>query len=158
MPLSAVKVVVVAQTPYPGYCQDVPIANGHALATNFPDMPAPLRKIATSIHNVEFHNCLLSGWIKQGVLLLNNTPMLYNLPWDTDTTDPNIKKLLEYPKRKWSGITERICRYIHNSNNNIDFLLIGAEFRLFAPIRHQIGARQPSVPGIFTAFHWGLLR
>jgi uracil-DNA glycosylase len=141
MPLDRVRVVVVGQDPYPGWDHESkrPKACGYAFATNAKETPGSLQRIRNAIANScgqvtitdkAFPNSL-KGWRDQGVLLLNNTPMVFVLSHSGETEETEIsarvKSILAYPKKAWAGITATICKEIASVNPNCHFILLGNE-------------------------------
>lgn len=139
-PISSVRAVIVGQDPYPGWDQETkkPKACGYAFATLSKETPPSLQRIRVAVTNVlgpitiidkENPNAL-RGWINQGVLLLNNTPLLFLQGGSEDQnseTSPRIRSLLAFPSNIWRGITASICKEITTVNPNCPFILMGRE-------------------------------
>lgn len=140
MPLNSVRAVIVGQDPYPGWDQETkkPKACGYAFATLSKETPPSLQRIRVAITNefgpitiIDKENPnALRGWINQGVLLLNNTPLLFIQGGTEDQnseTSPRIRSLLTFPSNIWRGITASICKEITTINPNCPFILMGKE-------------------------------
>jgi uracil DNA glycosylase len=133
---SQIKVVIVAQDPYPGWDTEMnrPVACGYSFATLSKKTPASLQRIRMAISekygnitiaDKEFPNSL-RGWINQGIFLMNNTPIFFHHP-PIDEKSKALDALLNLPKRAWTGITELICKYISEINKNCRFILVGKD-------------------------------
>ena len=142
MPLEDVKVVFVAQDPYPGWDSDrkAPVANGRCFSTYSKKNTASLSKVFETINNVlgkitisdAEHPFSLKGWIKQGVLLLNNTPVVNVSKYQEGNKSKHLESMIAYPKSCWKGITLSICEFIKRKKPNVKFVLIGAEAHYLA--------------------------
>lgn len=122
-PFNKIKVVIIGQDPYHGYetynNKMIPQAMGMAFS-----VPIGI-KIPSSLQNI-YKNLVtfghldkkpthgnLSGWTKQGVLLLNTS-------LSVQCAHPNVHK------NKWNGWTDNIIKYINGNTNNVAFLLWGS--------------------------------
>jgi uracil-DNA glycosylase len=133
-PLHSVKAVVVGQDPYPGW--DVkrkkPVASGYSFATMDINTPGSLQRIQMSIVDKfgklsitdKEHPNSLRGWIDQGVLLLNNIPVLLIPPTDAESSK-QLSSLVSTPTTVWTGITAEICKEIMSVNKQCPFILVG---------------------------------
>lgn len=150
---SAIKVVIVAQDPYPGWDRenDRPIACGRCFATMAKEVPGSLKRIQSSIMDVygkikivdKEHPNSLKGWIDQGVFLLNNTPMFFISGSSDETVMSGDAK--STAKMLWQGITELICKHILDVNKDCRFILMGTEthyLRRF--VNRSIAVNHPS--------------
>lgn len=157
-PLDRVRAVVVGQDPYPGWDREMkrPVANGYAFATMVSEIPASLQRmrvaIATLFGSIQIsdkkHPNSLRGWINQGVLLLNNTPIVFisqehgNI--DSERT-PRMRALLEFPFNVWQNITVAICREIGSISSQCPFLLLGSRAHyLRRSVARSVCAGHPS--------------
>lgn len=143
MPLDKVRVVIVGQDPYPGWDQDEkkPLACGYAFATNVKKTPGSLQRIRSAVASAcgsitivdKDRPNSLQGWKQQGVLLLNNTPVVFRSPYSTDTDggememSARMKSIIAFPKKAWAGMTAAICKEISAVNPNCHFILLGNE-------------------------------
>ena len=109
------KVVIIGQDPYHGEGE----ANGLAFSLNDDVKITPsLRNIFKELDNdlgIKRINKDLSGWAKQGVLLLNNI-----LTVEKD-------KPLSHKDLGWQEITDYIIKYISDNKENVVFILWGNE-------------------------------
>jgi uracil-DNA glycosylase len=138
---SAIKVVIVGQDPYPSEG----VANGYAFATSTPNITSSLETIFRAIRGVEHpqNDYTLSGWIRQGVFLLNKTPVVWVLPKDYY----NERVDLTVPESIWRDITKNVCLFINSVNSNVPFLLFGTKSSILKqslPTRNCIVAPHPS--------------
>ena len=112
---SNVKVVIIGQDPYHGEGE----ANGLAFSLNDEVKITPsLRNIFKELKddlNIDRRNKDLSGWAKQGVLLLNN---ILTVEKDKPLSHKNIG---------WQEVTDYIIKYINDNKENIVFILWGKE-------------------------------
>ena len=85
-----------------------------------------LETIFSAIRGVEhpIGDFSLKGWIKQGVFLLNKTPILWTC---TDKTKVVSDHILSTPERFWGDITKNICLFIKSIDQRIPFLLFGTK-------------------------------
>ncbi|MCR5788228.1 MAG: uracil-DNA glycosylase [Bacilli bacterium] len=108
-----VKVVILGQDPYHGEGE----ANGLAFSLNDNVKITPsLRNIFIELKddlNIERTNKDLSGWAKQGVLLLNTI-----LTVEKD-------KPLSHKDYGWEVITDYLIKYISDNKSNVVFILWG---------------------------------
>lgn len=109
------KVVIIGQDPYHGEGE----ANGLAFSLNDDVKITPsLRNIFKELDSdlgIKRINKDLSGWAKQGVLLLNNI-----LTVEKD-------KPLSHKDLGWQEITDYIIKYISDNKENVVFILWGNE-------------------------------
>ncbi len=109
------KVVIIGQDPYHGEGE----ANGLAFSLNDDVKITPsLRNIFKELESdlgIKRINKDLSGWAKQGVLLLNNI-----LTVEKD-------KPLSHKDLGWQEITDYIIKYISDNKENVVFILWGNE-------------------------------
>jgi uracil-DNA glycosylase len=107
------KVVIIGQDPYHGENE----ANGLAFSLNDNVKITPsLRNIYKELYNdlnIKKNNNDLSGWAKQGVLLLNTI-----LTVEKD-------KPLSHKDFGWQEITTFIIKYINENKENVVFILWG---------------------------------
>jgi uracil DNA glycosylase len=142
MPLSKVRVVIVGQDPYPGWDHESkqPKACGYAFATNAKETPGSLQRIRNAIVNTcgqititdKANPNSLKGWRDQGVLLLNNTPIVLVQSYtgteaDEQDISARVRSILAFPKKAWAGITATVCKEISQANPNCHFILLGKE-------------------------------
>ena len=110
-----VKVVIIGQDPYHGEGE----ANGLSFSINNGVKITPsLRNIFKELNSdlgIERKNTDLSGWAKQGVLLINAI-----LTVEKD-------KPLSHKSFGWQKITDYIIRYISDNKENVVFILWGKE-------------------------------
>lgn len=121
-----VKVVMVAQSPYPGCCPatGVPYACGPAFmpASGCMTTPATLKNIVTELCRDMSRKTVVSprdtlfDWIKQGVLLLNSSL----------TLGKGCPKYLENHSVLWEEVMRDILHTIQSETNPI-FVLIGKD-------------------------------
>ena len=112
-PFEKVKVVIIGQDPYHGEGE----ANGLAFSLNDDVKITPsLRNIFKELENdlcIKRDNKDLSGWAKQGVLLLNSI-----LTVEKD-------RPLSHKDLGWEKITDFIIKYISDNKKNVVFILWG---------------------------------
>jgi len=113
-----VKVVILGQDPYhtPG------MADGLAFSTKNGVVPPSLRNIFNEIKrsmNIECTTSNLSCWAKQGVLLLNVVPLVYE------------SKPKSHYQLGWEKITESILKTLSDKYGKIVFMLWGREAQAF---------------------------
>ena len=117
-----VKVVIIGQDPYHEYNQ----ANGLAFSLNEDVLITPsLRNIFKELYsdlNIKKINKDLSGWAKQGVLLLNTIL----------TVEDN--KALSHKDIGWEEITSYIIKYISDNKENVVFILWGNKAKEFKKV------------------------
>jgi uracil-DNA glycosylase len=141
LPINQVKVVVIGQDPYPGWDSTLkrPVACGKTFATLSKECPGSLKRIINSLteqgktvtYSDKEHPYSLQGWVDQGVLLLNRTPVYYHGPpvdLDKPQVVPDVKA-----SSIWEGMTELICRHITEINPTCVFLLVGNEAHTLEP-------------------------
>ena len=136
IPVTSVKIVVIGQDPYPGWdaAANRPIACGKTFATLSKTCPASLGRVISAIQNefktISFadkeHPYSLKGWVDQGVLLLNRTPVYYDSKDAFAKPDRSAKDI-------WEGMTELICRYVIEINPQCAFLLVGRDAHELEP-------------------------
>lgn len=108
-----VKVIIIGQDPYHNTGQ----ANGMAFSVS-DDVKAPpslkniFKELKNDLHVDHFDNNDLSGWVRQGVLLLNTT-----LTVKLHEPESHIKI--------WDGIVLKILNKINQKNKNIIYCLWG---------------------------------
>ncbi len=109
------KVVLIGQDPYHGENE----ANGLAFSLNRDVKITPsLRNIFKELEDdvgIKRTNTDLSGWAKQGILLLNN---ILTVEKDKPLSNKNIG---------WQTITDYFIKYISDKKDNIVFILWGNE-------------------------------
>ena len=109
------KVVLIGQDPYHGENE----ANGLAFSLNRNVKITPsLRNIFKELEDdvgIKRTNTDLSGWAKQGILLLNN---ILTVEKDKPLSHKNIG---------WQTITDYFIKYISDKKDNIVFILWGNE-------------------------------
>lgn len=139
VPVTAVKVIIVAQDPYPGWdaVAQRPVACGKSFATLSKECPGSLKRIMIALQEKytdrkityadKEHPYSLKGWTDQGVLLLNRTPVYYS------SANPEAPKPDTLPKDIWSGMVELVYRYVSNFNPNVPCILIGKEAQELEP-------------------------
>ena len=117
-PLKSVKVVMVGQDPYHGLAQ----ADGLAFSCTRRPMPPSLRNILKELRNdVGVDNLTgdLSGWAKEGVLLLNTA----------------LTTKFGYPGKHidlWKPFTESVFKVLNTGRPKV-FVLIGEKARAWRP-------------------------
>ena len=112
--LNALKVIIIGQDPY--------INENQAMGLSFSipkgiKLPPSLKNIYKCIEHtcktkMDFNNGDLTGWAKQGVLLLNKTLTVF-------------EKLSNSHKKIWKGFAEDLITYINNNTEGIIFVLWG---------------------------------
>jgi len=122
-PLDKVKVVILGQDPYHGYethdGKMIPQAMGMSFSVpTGAKIPSSLQNIYKNLVNFQHienkpTHGNLTGWAKQGVLLLNTS-------LSVQCAHPNVHK------KKWSDWTDNIIKYISDNTDNIVFLLWGS--------------------------------
>lgn len=117
--LSDVKVVILGQDPYhnDGQAQGLSfsVPNGYTI-------PPSLKNIAKELKSEYEYDCIdvvnkqgdLTGWAKQGVLLLNTTLTV-------QAHEPN-----SHSKIGWTTFTDDVIKELNNQEQSIVFLLWGA--------------------------------
>lgn len=154
LPIEKIKVVIMAQDPYPGIDKKTkkPHACGKCFATESnEETPGSLNKIKSEVikrfgplvvTDKDRPNSL-QGWINQGILLMNYTPILYKSYAEERTA--KIVSLLKKPMNDWSPITRLICEQIKEANSKSYFLLVGKNAQLAkAYIANPIETGHPS--------------
>ncbi|MBO4600700.1 MAG: uracil-DNA glycosylase [Bacilli bacterium] len=110
-----VKVVIIGQDPYHGEGE----ANGLAFSLNEEVNITPsLRNIFKELKddlNIDRKSKDLSGWAKQGVLLINS---ILTVEKDKPMSHKNLG---------WQEITDYIIKYISDNKSNVVFILWGRE-------------------------------
>jgi uracil-DNA glycosylase len=121
-PLQRVRVVIVGQDPYHGPGQ------AHGLAFSVPEgtrMPPSLRNIFGELQR-EFGRAPastdLSGWARQGVLLLNTTFTVED------------GQAASHAGKGWEGLSERLLKAVAQRHAPCVYLLWGAHAQRFAPL------------------------
>lgn len=109
-----VKVVIIGQDPYHNHNQ----ANGIAFSTsNEVKTPKSLlnifKELQADININHFNNNDLSGWVKQGVLMINTC-------WTVEHNKP-----ASHTKLGWEKIVIEILNSLNNNNKNIIYCLWG---------------------------------
>ncbi len=156
---SSIRVVIVGQDPYPAEG----VANGFAFATNTQIITSSLETIFKVIRGVEHppNDYSLSGWIGQGVFLLNKTPVVWVMPRDSSSYGQSFgssgnaggtftyseKIDLTVPEGIWRDITKNVCLFINSVNATVPFLLFGTKSSILKqslPTRNCIVAPHPS--------------
>ena len=125
-----VKVVIIGQDPYHGENE----ANGLAFSLNEEVKITPsLRNIFKELNTdlgIERQSKDLSGWAKQGILLINSI-----LTVEKD-------KPLSHKNLGWQNITDYIIKYISDHKDNVVFILWGKEseekLKLIDKIKHYV--------------------
>ena len=145
-PFNKLKVIIIGQDPYHSKGQ----ANG--LAFSVPKgnkMPPSLRNIykelAADLGIINSYNTDLSGWAKQGVLLLNSTLTVRE-------NEPNSHK-----KIGWELFTDSIIKIITLKKKNLIFLLWGKHAQKKIPLinpkkHHILTANHPSPLSAYRGF------
>ena len=121
-PFKNVKVVIIGQDPY----HEINQANGLAFSLNEDvDITPSLRNIFKELKsdtNIDKTNKDLSGWAKQGVLLLNTILTVEE------------GKPLSHSNIGWENITSFIIKYISENKENVVFILWGNNAKKFRNI------------------------
>ncbi len=122
-PFDKVKVVILAQDPFPN-----PF-HAHGLAFSIPkdenNIPRSLRNIKKELKedlNMEFSGGNLEGWAQQGVLLLNTTLTV-------EQGESNSHKDIG-----WGKLTDEIIQKISDRRNRVVFILWGGNAKEKAPL------------------------
>lgn len=108
-PWNKVKVVILGQDPY------VNVGQAHGLAFSVPSnvtIPPALRNVFKEA-NVKAPHGDLSGWAKQGVLLLNTVLTV-------EQGKPNSHK-----NRGWEVFTDAVIKLLNDEKSNLVFILWG---------------------------------
>lgn len=136
-PIKACKVVIIGQDPYHGKNQ----ANGLAFSVSEGvKLPPSLKNIIKEIKNstnMEKTNGNLSGWAKQGVLLINSILTV------KEKTPGSHKKI------GWQQFTNKIIELLNNQKRPIVFMLWGnyaqsKQNLITNPIHIKLKAPHPS--------------
>lgn len=161
LPPDEVRVVIVAQSPYPGSCPatQVPYACGPALlpSPGCATTPATLkhvmsevcRDMSKSASNTPTHTLL--GWIAQGVMLLNSSL----------TLGKNCPGYLEDHSVVWEEVMRDIL-YVISEQTDPVFVLVGKDAWKFETsvsnvikVSHPVARKETSTPwsgsGVFSA-------
>lgn len=140
-PLSDVKVVIVGQDPYHGPGQ------AHGLAFSVPSgqkTPPSLRNMLLELRRdlgIERPGTDLSGWARQGVLLLNTSLTV-------EDGQPG-----SHARRGWESLTEALLQAVARRPEPCAYLLWGAHAQRFeALIRSAVPAGAP-VPLVLMSNH-----
>jgi uracil DNA glycosylase len=140
MPLSSIKVVIVAQDPYPQVDAEMsrPVACGYCFATKSRKTPASLERIRAAIVkefgpikllNPDSPN-LLEGWVSQGIFLMNNTPVYFGkgqLGYGDEVESKEMRDIKLAARDCWMGMSEQICKHIMEMRKDTRFILVGSE-------------------------------
>jgi uracil DNA glycosylase len=161
----SIKVVLIGQDPYPQtYTNErgdlQPVANGYSFATNSGQITPSLERIFSAIGEVKYEtgDFSLRGWIRQGVFLLNKTPVVWCIPNkiryapDNEKEMKRLEALCLTPETKWGSITKNICLFITNHINSLSngtkhvyFILLGKKaFDLSHSLTNYTTAPHPS--------------
>lgn len=142
IPADKVKVIIIGQDPYPGWDakENRPVACGITFGTLSSECPGSLKRVIIALTEKfkdkpitvadKDHPFSLKGWIDQGVLLINRTPVYYHAPNipGKEHPQPDTK-----PKDIWAGMTELIYRHVTTFNPNVPCVLIGKEAQELEP-------------------------
>jgi uracil-DNA glycosylase len=118
-PPDDVRVVILGQDPYHNHGQ----AHGLAFSVRQGAVPPSLRNMYKELHEdlgITRQSGDLSGWAKQGVLLLNTVLTV------------RLHEPLSHRDRGWETFTERIVRIVAGRPGPCVFILWGAQARRFA--------------------------
>lgn len=150
-----VKVVIIGQDPYPGYdmAKKVPNACGWSFST-YPGVkpPVSLQTIFKEIINEGLMTSMpksgdLSGWVEQGVMLLNMSL----------TRTPGIKDSMGSHGKMWYGITTNSIKYLVKHNPDIVFMLWGKDAQIAKKYTHPknlvLEASHPSARSAYISFN-----
>lgn len=158
---SKVRVVIVAQSPYPGCCPatQVPYACGPALlpAAGCATTPATLRNVMLEVCRDMSRSAsrtprdTLLSWVEQGVMLLNSSL----------TLGKDCPKYLEDHSIVWEEVIRDILSVISEQADPI-FVLIGKDAWKFETsisrvlkVSHPVARKETSTPwigsGVFSA-------
>ena len=119
-PFEEVKVVIIGQDPYPGEKNGYPYANGLAFSVSREanTIPLSLRNIFKELYN-EFPGISLplqgdlSGWAKQGVLLINSVLTV-------QAGEPDSHK-----GKGWEEFTDAVIKAVNDQKEHVVYLLWG---------------------------------
>jgi len=114
-PLSSVKVVLIAQDPYPNLYKGIPNACGLCFATENGYTNPSLRVIFKELKNSGYQTNKgedLISWAEQGVLMLNTSLTV-------EKGKPNSHSAL------WFNFTKHLITSLSRNNNQIVWLLMG---------------------------------
>ena len=118
-PLEDVKVLILGQDPYP----DANAAHGLSFSSKYKRRPPSLKHIfEVAAPNHEFTTNTLTGWAKQGVLLLN-----ISLTFDKESTLTNRIKI-------WKDFIDRVFGAIINRNKPLVVMLWGEKAQKYKPV------------------------
>lgn len=131
-PLSSVRVLMLAQDPYPGEDNGEPNAMGLALSVRKGvKIPASLRNIYKELSKSTPFQAAghgdLSAWSRQGVLLWNVVL----------TLDAGVSK--SHERAGWESFTQAVVRLIAEQDRNVVFLSLGRDSHAYAPILEAAG-------------------
>ena len=118
-PPDDVRVVILGQDPYHNHGQ----AHGLAFSVRQGALPPSLRNMYKELHDdlgITRQSGDLSGWARQGVLLLNTVLTV------------RLHEPLSHRDRGWETFTERIVRIVAGRPGPCVFILWGAQARRFA--------------------------
>lgn len=156
-----VKVVIVAQSPYPGRCPatHVPYACGPALlpSPGCATTPATLKNVMSEVYRDTSKSVsktpkdTLLGWIEQGVMLLNSSL----------TLGKDCPKYLEDHSVVWEEVMRDILCVISERSDPV-FVLVGKDAWKFETsvsrvlkVSHPVARKETSTPwagsGVFSA-------
>lgn len=126
-PLNQVKVVIIGQDPYHGHGQ----ANGLAFGTNSMIRPPSLRNIIKEIEfdfgiQIDSKSNTLTGWAKQGVLLLNT---VLTVEGGRPGSHVGIG---------WEEFTSEVIRAVAVCQKNVVFVLWGNQAKKLAPFIRSV--------------------
>ena len=149
-PLDSVNLVILGQDPFPGTDRSTgkPIANGLAFSSNGGRVPQSTQNIYKILQKtipgfVTPNHSDLSGWAKQGVLLINTC-----LTLDEGSSASH--------KGLWSEFITRIINTIDKTNPNCVYLLWGNHAQQYANIitsKHKLMTSHPSNQGFRFGFN-----
>jgi len=118
--IAKIKIIILGQDPY--FTKDC--ANGFAFGTDGMVRPPSLCNIIKEVEgqmkvSIDRNKNSLSGWVAQGVLLLNSV-------W-------TVRECMPYSHANigWQKLTELIIKAISNSNKNCVFMLWGDKVKKF---------------------------
>ena len=118
-PLEDVKVLILGQDPYP----DANAAHGLSFSSKYKRRPPSLKHIfEVAAPNHEFTTNTLTGWAKQGVLLLN-----ISLTFDKESTLTNRIKI-------WKDFIDRVFGAIINRNKPLVVMLWGEKAQKYKSV------------------------
>jgi uracil-DNA glycosylase len=132
-PLDNVKVIIIGQDPYPQWCDTLncPRAMGLSFSVRRGDeIPVSLRNIFSLAERtvpgfVRPDHGDLTGWAKQGVLLLNNA---LTVPKDLAGAYSGVEFACGTEKKKltpWTGVVRKILKSVIATNPKVAIVLWG---------------------------------